>query len=323
LINKTVREPKNFIAILQALFVTFLWSSSYIFIRLGLKSQIPPIFFVSSRYLVGSLILLVVWLIRDVRTKQNYKKRLFMMNRHQQLALLIMGLCGFMLEPMFRYLGMDPNYGGLNAAHSSLISSFNPLIVALMLFLLYKTKIDGRQVVGLVIAIFGSLIFFLLRPDTPGVTTSEILGVILTLGSGMAWGMYQITTRKTSSELKDPLTQTLIAMSVGGILGLSASFIIENPASYLSSDSTILYEAFALIIILGVFTSAFAYLLWNSVINKVGIFETTALQNTMTVQVAILGLIFLSEPIWINMMVGMVLVALGVFLTQVHGIRKH
>ena len=57
-------------------------------------------------------------------------------------------------------------------------------------------------------------------------------------------------------------------------------------------------------------------------IAKVGTFEATALQNTMTVQVAILGLIFLSEPIWINMIVGMFLVALGVFLTQMYGNRN-
>ena len=303
--NETIREQKNFVAILQALFVTFLWSSSYIFIRLGLKSQIPPIFFVGSRYLVGSLILLVIWLIRDVKTRQNYRKRLVVISRHQLLALLIMSLCGFMLEPVFRYLGMDPNFGGLNAAHSSLISSFNPVIVALMLFILYKRKIDSKQVLGLIIAIFGSFIFFLLRPGTLGVTTSELFGVVLTLGSGVAWGMYQITTQKTSSEFKDPLTQTLIAMSVGGILALTTSLVFENSVSYLSNDSSILYEAFTLIIILGVFTTALAYFLWNSIIDKVGTFETTALQNTMTVQVAILGLIFLSEPIWINMMVGM------------------
>lgn len=322
LISETAHEPKNLFAILLALLVTFLWSSSYVFIRLGLKSQIPPIFFVSSRYLVGSLILLVVWIIRDVKNKQKYRNRLIVINRHQLLALLIMGASGFMMEPMLRYLGMDPNYGRLNAAYSSLISSFNPVIVALMLLLLYKRTIDFRQVVGLVIAISGSLIFFLLRPDKAGITTSELLGLFLTVGSGVAWGLYQITTRKTSSELKDPLTQTLIAMTVGGILSLLASYVIEDPISYLKSDSTILCEAFSLIIILGVFTTAFAYLLWNSIIDKVGTFETTALQNTMTIQVAILGLIFLIEPIWVNMVVGMVMVALGVFLTQIYGIPK-
>lgn len=50
-------------ATLQALFVTFLWSTSWIFIKFGLK-EIPALTFAGLRYTIASFVLLI-WIMRQ------------------------------------------------------------------------------------------------------------------------------------------------------------------------------------------------------------------------------------------------------------------
>jgi len=51
-----MRTLANRRAVLQALFVTFLWSTSWVLIKQGL-GEIPPLPFAGSRYAIGAAIL--------------------------------------------------------------------------------------------------------------------------------------------------------------------------------------------------------------------------------------------------------------------------
>ena len=54
-------------AVLQALFVTFLWSTSWVFIKLGLD-EIPALTFAGLRYALAFLLLLPLLFRREVRS---------------------------------------------------------------------------------------------------------------------------------------------------------------------------------------------------------------------------------------------------------------
>src|SRR5512136_3366758 len=51
------RPPSHLVAVLQALFVTFLWSTSWVLIKIGLK-DIPALTFAGLRYSLAFLCLL-------------------------------------------------------------------------------------------------------------------------------------------------------------------------------------------------------------------------------------------------------------------------
>jgi len=57
-------------AILEALLVTFLWSSSYIFTKFGLI-DIQPLTLVGLRYLIASIVLVPIALSRGEHRKIN------------------------------------------------------------------------------------------------------------------------------------------------------------------------------------------------------------------------------------------------------------
>ena len=52
------------VAILQALFVTFLWSTSWVFIKFGLE-EIPSLLFAGLRYFMAFTILFTYLLLRE------------------------------------------------------------------------------------------------------------------------------------------------------------------------------------------------------------------------------------------------------------------
>ncbi len=56
------RFSPHLIAILQALLVTFLWSLSWVFIKIGLREEVPAITFASLRYVLAASCLIPVML---------------------------------------------------------------------------------------------------------------------------------------------------------------------------------------------------------------------------------------------------------------------
>jgi drug/metabolite transporter (DMT)-like permease len=72
---QTDSRRTRILAVLQALFVTVLWSSSFIIIKFGLV-EIPPLTFAALRYSFGSVILLaIIFGQREMRTELKDRSR--------------------------------------------------------------------------------------------------------------------------------------------------------------------------------------------------------------------------------------------------------
>jgi drug/metabolite transporter (DMT)-like permease len=67
---------------------------------------------------------------------------------------------------------------------------------------------------------------------------------------------------------------------------------------------------------LGIVNTALAFTLWIHSLEELRAFETAILQNTMLIQIALLSMMFLSETLSFNKLIGIVLVLSGVLLAQ-------
>ena len=56
-------------AVAEAVLVTFLWSSSFVLIKIGLRDTLPPLSFAALRYSLAFVCLLVIFLARGERHK--------------------------------------------------------------------------------------------------------------------------------------------------------------------------------------------------------------------------------------------------------------
>jgi drug/metabolite transporter (DMT)-like permease len=70
---------------------------------------------------------------------------------------------------------------------------------------------------------------------------------------------------------------------------------------------------------LAVVNTAFAFTLWNHTLRRLSAVESASINNTMLVQIALLAWLFLGEAPGIIGVAGIVLVSVGVFLTQDRG----
>jgi drug/metabolite transporter (DMT)-like permease len=124
-------------AVLEALFVTFLWSTSWVLIRIGLR-DIPALPFAGLRYTLAFLCLLPL----AIRSKQIDSLRGLSAGTWVQLILL--GLLFYAVTQGAQYLSLFY----LPAVTTSLLLSFTPVIVALLGIPLLKERPTGQQWAG-------------------------------------------------------------------------------------------------------------------------------------------------------------------------------
>jgi drug/metabolite transporter (DMT)-like permease len=106
-----------------------------------------------------------------------------------------------------------------------------------------------------------------------------------------------------------PLTITTICMGVGGVV-LLVSGLSCQPFPVLTPGSWAIVGWLALV------NTAFAFTLWNSTLRTLSAMESSLINNTMLVQIALLAWLFLGEEIGGWKILGLALVGLGVLVVQ-------
>ncbi len=136
-------------AIFQALFVTFLWSTSWVFIKFGLN-DIPPITFAGLRYFLAFLALIPVY------ARSNSATPLSNLSRREWRNLIGLGLLYYTITQGSQFMSL----AYLPAITFSLMLNGTAVIVAVFgIFLLHEFP-SWLQWVGASLFIGGALLFF-------------------------------------------------------------------------------------------------------------------------------------------------------------------
>jgi drug/metabolite transporter (DMT)-like permease len=200
----------------------------------------------------------------------------------------------------------------LPAASVSLLLSFTPVVVALLAIGFLNERPSTGQWVGTAIFLLGAVIYFL-PADLGG---GQITGLVVALTGVLANAVSSIMGRDVNRRRDlSPLAVTVITMGIGSVTLLVAGLIIEGwPALNLSSWAIILW--------LAVVNSAFAFTLWNNTLRTLSAVESSIINNTMLVQIAILAWLFLGETLSGRQIVGLALAALGALVVQLRARRS-
>ncbi len=238
-------------------------------------------------------------------TEQNRQTRRGF-NRGDCLRLVIAGVAGYAVAQGLQFVGLYY----LPAITVTFLLNFTPVFVTVLGIVFLNERPTKIQVTGMTVALAGAYLYFL----TP-ISGSQIVGVLITLVSGLGWAIYMIMIRNFQRvDTLSTSTLTATTMSIGAaVLIISASTLEGIP----NIDSS----GWAIIIWLSVINTALAFYIWNHTLRRIRAYELSILQNTMLVQIAVLAVLFLGEGLTINNVVGIVLVLTGVMLVQLHGTR--
>ncbi|MGD8586341.1 MAG: DMT family transporter [Chloroflexota bacterium] len=287
-------------AVLLALFVTFLWSTSWVLIRIGLE-DIPALTFAGLRYTIAFLCLVPL----VVRRGQLRPARSLSGRRWRQLILL--GLLFYAVNQGAIFVALFY----LPAASVSLLLSFTPVVVALLAIGFLNERPTVGQWIGTAVFLLGALIYFL-PADFGG---GEVIGLVVALAGVLANALSAIMGRDVNRRGDlTPLAVTVITMGIGSLTLLATGLVVEEwPALNLSNWAIILW--------LAVVNSALAFTIWNHTLRTLSAVESSIINNTMLVQIAILAWLFLGESLNGRQIGGMILAVAGALVVQLRARR--
>lgn len=289
------KNPSQLSAIAIALLVTFLWSTSFVIIKIGL-AEIPPLTFAGLRYTIAFLALL------PLAFRKNIRNEISQLNKQDWIKLILLGFTFYTFTQGAQFLGLSL----LPAVTVSLLLNFTPIVVAVMGIFILSEKPSLLQWLGTLLFLAGVLVYFYPVLLNDSLTLGLIVmgfGVLANAGSAI------IGRDVNRSFSLSPITITIISMGIGGIVLLISGITFQG----LPAIST---ENFLYLLWLAIINTAFAFTLWNLSLRTLTAMESSIINGTMLIQIAFLARIFLGEEITTKEATGMLIAALGAVLVQ-------
>jgi len=281
--------------VLQALFVTFLWSTSWVLIKIGLE-DIPAVSFAGLRYSLAFLCLLP-FALRPVHLKP-----LRNLSRRRWGRLVVLGLLFYAVTQGAQFIGLDH----LPSVTVSLLLNFTTIVVVLASIPLLAERPTAPQWCGVFINIAGVVIYFY----PVSIPASQVMGLIIVAIGVLANAGASILGRRVNRDGDvPPLAVTVVSMGIGAIVLLVAGTLIQG-FPYLSLTH------WAIIGWLAVVNTAFAFTLWNHTLRTLSATESSIINSTMLAQIAVLAWLFLGERLTWQEIIGMALAGIGALIVQ-------
>jgi drug/metabolite transporter (DMT)-like permease len=282
--------------VLQALLVTFLWSTSWILIKIGL-AELPALTFAGLRYLLATGCLLPLALLserfrREVRGLRAADWR--------RLAALGLALYSVAQGAQFAALAYLP------AQTTSLLWSFSTVVVALAGVALLAERPTPLQWGGVALYLGGAVTF--LYPAA--LPAGALIGIVVAIAGVLANAAATVLGRAVNRRgTLSPLTVTVVSMAIGS-LALFVSGLLGQGLPPVSGHGWLIVGWLAVI------NTAIAFTLWNLTLRTLSATESSIINSTMLIQIAVLAWLFLDEPLGAKEVTGLSLAALGVLLVQ-------
>lgn len=284
-------------AILTALFVTFLWSTSYILNKWAFATGVGPLTLAGLRYGVAALSLTVI----QRKGARGQRPPL----RH----LIGLGLAGYLVAQGFQYVGqffVTPTQASL------VLSVGNSLLALLAGYVALRERPMGIQWLGLAGALGGVLLYYYPWQLERG----SIIGAGFILLSGVGYAVQLVSNRRLLQQGKArPVDLVLIPMAAGAVSLLVIGLSIEP-------WPTLSWRLLGLMLWLGTVNGALAFTLWTWSQRTLQAFESSLLNNAMLLQIALLDVLLLGRSLGLRQVVALALTGLCILLVQVARTRK-
>ena len=285
----------HFKAVMQALFVVFLWATSWVFIKVGIK-DIPPITFAGLRYFIAFLCLLIVMLANGIQ------KEIREISSRTWAQLAILGILFYAGTQGAIFVAL----AYLPAVTVNLLWSFSIVVIAILSVFWLSEIPTWLQWGGILLAVTGAVIYFF----PVSISSQQLFGVTVAVIGVLANAVSSIMGRSVNrSEKYRPLLVTVITMGIGSTILLLAGFIVEGIPS-------INLQSWGIILWLALVNTAFAFTLWNHTLRTLTAMESSIINGTMMVWIPVFAVIFLGETITIKEIIGLVIVSVGTLIVQ-------
>ena len=287
-----LEKPSRIVAIIEGVLATLIWASSFVLVKIGLD-YMGPLTIAGLRYFLASLLLLPFIVRRDISNRR--------LSSSLWLRLFLIGFSAYTIGNGALFWGLKY----IPATTGSFMMSFLPLLILFAGAVWLKETPSPRQIVGVLVALTGSILFF-----STGLQIGEPLGLGIVAMGLIGFLFFGILGREVAKEQKvDTLSLTAIPLAFGGGLLLLVVLPLEGLP-------TISVTGWGIVLLLAVINTAFAYVLYNHSLQVLTALEMNILLNLSPLGTAALAWLLLDERLSFLQIIGMIIAITGVVLVQ-------
>ncbi|MES2200125.1 MAG: DMT family transporter [Chlamydiota bacterium] len=263
-----------------------IWSSVFSFGKIALAFS-PPLFLTGSRMILGAALLLGYIAL--------YKRSNFKMAKKQWFSLFLLGFFSIYLTNILEFWGLQH----LSAAKTCFIYSLSPLFTALLSYLHFKEKINGKKWLGLGIGFVGILPVLFTQTGSEGLFNSGFLSLptLAIMGAVLAsvygWVLLRVNLKNTEVS---PLMANGTSMLFGGTIALIHSFFIDSwsPLPIAQGHTS---EVMGIVVIMTLLFNVLCYNLYGMMLRRYTATFLSFVGLLSPIFASLSGWLFLGEPL--------------------------
>ncbi|MDH5506342.1 MAG: DMT family transporter [Anaerolineae bacterium] len=281
------------VAIIEALLATFIWASSFVFVKM-IITNIGPLTIAGLRYFLAFLVLLP-FMIKKSQAILDISPKTW-------LTLALLGLSAYALGNGALFWGLKY----LPATTTSFLMSVSPLIMVFAGAIFLNEVPSWLQLFGVLISLSGNAVFF-----SSGLHPGEPRGIAIVAFGLLGFAAFGILGRGLAREKRtNTILLTGIPLGIGG--GILLLFAIPF-------EGWPVFDQKALLIILwlAIINTAIAYTLYNHALKTITALEMNVFLNLSPLGTAALAWLFLQESLTLHQILGIAIVIIGVSLVQI------
>ena len=286
---------------LALVFSMIFWSFSFVWFKIANRDY-DPIAIVFIRLCMAIVFLSsFLWITgKFKKVKKDDRKYFFL------LALF---------EPFLYFLGESFGLTYVSSTVGSVIISTIPVFAVIFAWVIYRERLRLINYLGVIISFAGVIIFI---TNNTGNIEMNPRGLALMFLAVISAVGYNMVLHRLANEY-DPVTIVNIQNIIGAILFLPL-FLIFDLRDLLATG--FVAESFGSIILLAVFASCGAFVLFAYSVRHLGISRANIFSNLIPVFTAIFAFFIVGDRLSVRNGVGMAVVIAGLFLSQAGKNRK-
>lgn len=274
----------NYKLLSLTLLTLFFFSANSILARAALyENYIDAFSFTFFRLLSGAIVLLTILLFKE--------KKLNITVKDNWISSFMLFL--YAITFSFSYVNLDAGLGAL------ILFAIVQLFI-IFTALLRKESLTTKKSIGIIIAFAG--LTYLLLPEKK--FTLSFFHVFLMIIAGLAWGAYTILGKGCTNALHhtaDNFFKSLVFIFIFYII--------------FASQTNISFNGIILACISGGITSALGYAIWYYVLPKLETITSGVIQLLVPPIAVFFGVFLLNEELTLKLIISIVLILIGIFIT--------
>jgi drug/metabolite transporter (DMT)-like permease len=272
-------------------FLGFIWGIPYLLIKVAVE-EISPTMIVLSRVLIGSAILIPIAM-----------KRGSLMPAIRAWRYVLPYAIGEMIGPWFLITAAEED---MSSGLAGLLVATVPIWATVIASMHGdKTVWQSKRLIGILIGFIGIVLVVGIESFS-GRQSIVAIFMILIAAIGYAWAVTMVTAKIPHIE---PISINAVAMVYTVIAYLPFMFL-HMPDKVPST------EALGSVLLLGLFPTALAFILFFQLIKDIGPARGSLVTYLNTAFAVILGVIILNEPFTLGIAVGLPLVLIGSYFAS-------